>query len=166
MKTRAKRAEERQKFYEKLNKRPKKVKNNVGNTEKPSFGGNQLMTMKIKISRDQMGLLSIKNSSIDDELPALIKQEPIDDEYEVGQNASDKQPCSDDLVKKNSVATQCFSNQNELWLYVGRKEKNTVDVQTQTSPCHDEIGECNAYCQYLLFGQYCGPNCQFLRLMI
>ena len=165
MKTRAKRAEERQKFYEKLNNRPKKVKKNVGYTEKSTYGCNQLMTTKIKISRDQSGSLSVKNSSIDDELPALIKQELIDDEYEVGQNASDNQPSSEPL-KKNSVATQCFSNQNELWLYVGKIEKTTVDAQTQTSPRQDEFGECNAYCQYLLIGQYCGPNCQFLRLMM
>ena len=164
MKTRAKRAEERLKFLEKLNKRPKKIKNYVGDIEKPSCGGNKALPLKIKISRDQIGSLSIQNFSIDDELPALIKQEPIDDEYEVGQNMAVNQAKKDNIEKK-SVATQCYSNHNELWLYVGRNEKKTANAQTQTLQFHDENGFCNADCQFLLFGQYCGPSCQFIRLM-
>ena len=165
MKTRAKRAEERLKFLEKLNNRPKKTRNYVGDIERLSCAGNKASPLKIKISRDQIGAFAIQNFSIDDELPALIKQEPIDDEYEVGQNKAANQVKKDNFEKK-SVATQCHSNHNELWLYVGRNEKKTANAQTQTSPFYDENGFCNPDCQFLLFGRYCGPLCQFIRLMI
>ena len=164
MKTRAKKAEERQKFLQKLNRKSNRFKHVAGNNNEKSISvGNKSNLLKIKISREPMGSFAIQNISIDNELPALIKQEIIDEEYDSGQNAVVKDGCRHENVMKNSVSTQCHSSKNELWLYVGRNVHNTVDAQTQTSPLPDEYAYCRDHCQYLIYGHFCGPTCQFLH---
>lgn len=166
MKTRAKTAEERKRFLQKLNKIPIRFKNCGGNAnQKTKTVGIKSNIPKIKISRDRMGSFVIKNFSIDGEFPLLIKQERIDDEYELAHSVSVNEGVMKKNVEKNSVSTQCHSSDNELWLYVGRNVNNTVDAQIQTSPTVDEYGYCRPYCQYLLTGQFCGPTCQFIGLI-
>ena len=162
MKTRKKRAEEREKFLEKLNRTSNRVKNFVGKMNEQSIGvGSKSSILKIKISRDQMGSFAIQDLRIDEELPALIKHERVDDEYESAQSSFTRR-WKEQNVKKNSVSTQCYSTKKELWLYVGRNGPNTVDAQTQTIS-RDEYGYCKDFCQFLIYGQYCGPACQFLH---
>ena len=162
MKTRKKRAEERKKFLEKLNRTSNRVKTSVRKMNEQSIGVESNSSfLKIKISRDQMGSLTIQDSRIDEELPPLIKQECLNDEYESAQSLFAKR-WKEENVKKNSVSTQCYSTKKELWLYVGRNGPNTVDAQTQTIS-RDEVGYCYDFCQFLILGQYCGPACQFLH---
>lgn len=164
MKTRAKKAEEMQKFLQKLNRKPKRIRSCVNSiNEKAISNRNNSNFLKIKISRDHMGTFAVQRFDIDEELPALIKQEIIDDEYESRQSLFVKKGCKDENVKKNSVSTQCHSGRNGLWLYVRRNAQNTKDAQTQTSPSHDGYGYCNPFCQYLIYNQFCGPACQFLH---